>query len=154
MAYPSQSHVACCSKRCMGINAQINAVAKVRQMSDEEAAWFAGLFDGEGSVIITQRRRPGGGYVRITISNTCLPLLERAHELAGVGPIHAKPPPLMHHLDAWEWRLGGASALEILRQIRPWLISRAERADAVLAGELFPRQARWDRVYPAVTTPE
>lgn len=138
----------------MGLKKRSAAVESVRQMTEGEAMWFAGLFDGEGSITLTDRRRTGGGTVKISIANTCRPLLERAHEVAGVGPIRFTVRPDPNHLDIGIWETLGASALEILRQIRPWLISRAERADAVLAGKTFPRQARWDRVYPEVVTPE
>lgn len=123
-------------------------------MTEVEAAFFAGLFEGEGSIILTQRNRPGGGTVKITIANTFIPLLERAREIAGVGPIRVREQANPIHLPAGTWETNGESALEILRQIRPFLISRAERADAVLAGKSFPRQSRWDRVYPEAVTPE
>lgn len=110
--------------------------------------WFAGLFDGEGSITLTNRRRANGGSVKISIANTHLPLLERAVEVAGVGQVHEKRTKAeAHHLDAYWWDCTGAAALEVLRQIRPWLLSRSERADVVLAGGWFPRQARWDHLY-------
>lgn len=110
--------------------------------------WFAGLFDGEGSVILSQRSLPGGGSVRIEITNTVRALLERAREVVGAGYITVKPSKNQRHQDKMIWTLYGGAALEVLRQVRPWLIVKAERADAVLAGETFARLERWDRIYP------
>ena len=47
--------------------------------SREEAAYFAGFFDGEGSVMILRRDRPGQGCVApvytagVSVSQTFLP---------------------------------------------------------------------------------
>ena len=102
----------------MGTYRRGRAAAAVRSMTEGEAMWFAGLFDGEGSVTLTARRRCGGGTVRLAVYNTSLLLLERVVAVTGVGKVvkrrgKAKP----YHLDAWTWTCYGATALEILRQI-------------------------------------
>ena len=149
---PSRERLTCCSTKCAGLLKRDAAMENVRQMTEGECMWFAGLFDGEGSVTLSNRRLPGGGTVVISLVNTCEPLMVRLREVVGAGPLHFNEVSAGNprHNDTWTWQLCGAAALEVLRQVRPWLIVKAERADAVLAGETFPRQSRWDSVYPEV----
>lgn len=118
-------------------------------MSEPEIAWFAGLFDGEGSIVRAQRIRTPIGHIRIEIYNCVRPLLERVVEYTGVGDVRERKVTNPKHSRSYYWVVGGGKAIEILRQVRPWLIVKAERADAVLEGRSFPRQSRWDDIYPA-----
>jgi hypothetical protein len=87
--------------------------------------------------------------VRAQIANTSLPLLEHVIKVTGAGSITcvSKNKRNPEHLDAYTWHAGGEASLEVIRQKRPWLIVKAERADAVLAGKTFPRLPRWERYY-------
>lgn len=101
-------------------------------MDREDAAWFAGLFDGEGCVAWPKRHR--FNECRISIANTSLPLLERAKEVTGTGKIrevtkYRKNP---KHNRAWVWNCYAANAREVLSQILPWLIVKKEAAEIVL----------------------
>lgn len=136
-----------CSKRCWYDSRGIKALEDLRDMTEAEVAWLAGLFDGEGSIVEAQRTRPHGGSLRITITNTVHPMLEKVCEITGVGSLWLKKSKNPRHQDAWIWSVSGSVALELLRRMRPWLFARADRADAALAGKKFPRQARWDHRY-------
>ena len=117
-------------------------------MSKEEIAWFAGLFDGEGSIVLARRDRYAGSKAaRIVIYNNVLELLERIIEFTGVGVIHERKSKNPKHADSYYWQCGGGEAMAILRQVRPWLIVKAARANAVLEGRTFERQTRWDGMY-------
>lgn len=148
--YPSwEGKVVCCSRACRTEYSYQLAAKEVRQMSEGEARWFAGLFDGEGSIVQTQRTRTPEGSCRIQVTNTVVELLEQIQEYTGVGRINTQ---LRHvnnprHATAYTWSAGHGHAREILRQVRPWLIVKAERADAVLEGRIFGRQTRWDSIY-------
>lgn len=119
-------------------------------MSDVECAWFAGMFDGEGSIVQTQRKRTPDGSFRIQITNTVIGVLEQAKKVTGVGRINVQYRKNQNpkHAVAYTWSCAAGEALEILRQVRPWLIVKAERADAVLECRSFDRQSRWDDIYP------
>lgn len=149
LVWPSQDYQECCSRSCAVSFGMARAAEAVRTMADVEVAWFAGLFDGEGSVVMKHRARARGS-VYISITNTVLPLLEKVRTFTGVGRIEFKPVSEKNpkHADCYTWICGGTQAREILRQVRPWLIVKAERADAVLEGRIFPRQSRWDDLYP------
>lgn len=154
LVFPSQIRIVCCSRECMGKNRRFFSKMSVNQLNMTDAAWLAGLFEGEGSIIQTNRNRTDGGTVRITITNCHKPLLDHVRDLVGVGSLTvvelSKKNP--RHQDSWTWQVSGAAALEILQQMLPWLWSRADRAIAALAGESFPRQSRWDSVYPEAAT--
>jgi hypothetical protein len=114
-------------------------------MSEGERMWFAGLIDGEGSIILSQRKRASPEkHFKIQVYNNVRPLLERVVEYTGVGIIRERQPKTPRHSLAYFWTVNSGEAAEILRQVRPWLIVKAERADAVLEGRMFPRQPRWD----------
>ena len=124
-------------------------------MSEAEVAWLAGLFDGEGSIIQRHRRTPNDRAFEITITNGCKALIDKVAEITGVGQISLSERSKVNprHADIWIWHCYGTDvALELLARMRPWLLARAERADAVLAGEPFPRQERWDHIYPPAIT--
>jgi len=78
-----------------------------RIFSEYEKGWLSGLIDGEGSISVVWHNRKKGRLrkngsraplreippcpsIRMTITNTYLPLLEKAQEVMGVGTIHRK----------------------------------------------------------------
>jgi hypothetical protein len=147
--YPSRKTAETCSRECRTLYKYQRASEKVRKMSDVECAWFAGMFDGEGSIVQTQRKRTPEGSFRIQITNTVIEVLEQAEKFTGVGRVNVQYRKNQNprHSVAYTWTVAAGPALEILRQIRPWLIVKAERADAVLEGRSFERQGRWDHLY-------
>lgn len=100
-------------------------------MSEAEIAWFAGVFDGEGSIV-----SPSGAGVqyslRIVIYNTSYELLDRILEVTGTGMIHDRPLREAHHKQCGIWASYGNNAREILRQTLPWLIVKREKAHEAL----------------------
>ena len=49
---------------------------EVKEMSQIDSAYIAGLIDGEGTVTLSCRHRSENRHLVISISNTELPLLE------------------------------------------------------------------------------
>lgn len=125
-----------CSNRCSA-SAQIKTPwHEVRQMSDVECAWLAGLFDGEGSIVELKRgaTQINKGW-RIQITNTCTALLDRVDEVTGV---HARVTkrrkvPNPKHAQAYDWQCYSTTAAAILVQMLPYLIVKRARALLVLA---------------------
>lgn len=144
-AFPSQKKKTCSQEhgvrlRLMnGSYAGQRSLEDVRNMSDAERAWFAAALDGEGSIVIQNKKT---GYSRLQVTNTCVPFLDRVIEYTGVGYIRHtyKPDPSTGHKDGYNWFCCiNHQVQEILRQVRPWLIVKAERADIVLEGRAFAR---------------
>jgi hypothetical protein len=121
-----------CSNECNGLAQGYHA--RPRTMTEVEIAWLAGLFDGEGSIVLNRRNRPNSLSCRITVTNTFYPLLERVLEVTGTGVLqeltryHTNP----KHARSWNWQCNGTNARLILKQILPWLIVKKERAEIIL----------------------
>ena len=102
-----------------------------RQMTENEIAWFAGVFDGEGCIGWPRRKVLHSVY--LTVTNTCKPLIARIADVTGTGRVKEKLARINpRHSRAWVWACYGENARSILRQIHPWLIVKKEAADVAL----------------------
>jgi LAGLIDADG DNA endonuclease family protein len=97
-------------------------------LQDVDAAWLAGLVDGEGHIRLDDPNKTGRLYLRICLVNTNYELLERVNEVVGAGTIHTRKKGQEHHKDSWAWQIGGKAAEQVLGQILPWLIVKREKA--------------------------
>lgn len=128
-----QRHTKYCSVDCANKTRGYQPYPRV--LSDMEAAWLAGLFDGEGTIVPTKGKKMRD--IRMNITNTHLPLLERVLEVTATGRIfdHSKYRTNPKHSRVWHWNCYGTNARELLRQIRPYLIVKAKKADLALSDE-------------------
>lgn len=95
-----------------------------------DAAWLAGIFDGEGCVLIKNL-----SSVCVCISNTDLPMLEAVRDLAG-GKIRLQRKPTERNLPCWEWYAYGPDQRAFIEAIRPYARVKAPQLD--VASD-FPR---------------
>lgn len=104
-------------------------------MTDVEAAWLAGLIDGEGCI---WGRWPKKKNVIVEISMTHKPTLERVQQLfpgrfakkiIGRGSLSLKP--------QWCWRTDTNGTRTLLRALLPYLVTK--RREAEIALELCAR---------------
>ena len=107
-----------CSKKCAAF-ARVREV-NVNQLSDVDAAYLAGLVDGEGSIVAAMERAARTTW-RLTISNTDRPLLQWVRDVTGVGTIvsHVHDNPL--HKDSHAWQCYSWNARDILLQLLPYM---------------------------------
>lgn len=110
-------------------------------MSDTEAAWLAGLLEGEGSFLVWDRKTDGRtvrlDVVRVQMCSTDLDVLERVVEVTGLS----RPRPIKAHPDKlgtkpiWQWSIQRKAEVRALTErLLPWLgTRRTEQAQAVLA---------------------
>jgi hypothetical protein len=95
-------------------------------------AWAAGLFEGEGSIILSRRhyRQP-----QLWLRTTDPDVLERFVQIVGAGRITECALRECHTKPQYSWCICSRSEVRrILLQMRPWLgRRRAEKADEVLA---------------------
>jgi hypothetical protein len=110
-------------------------------------AYFAGLFDGEGSVGIYAVGDPGrdNWAVRLAIVGTHRPMIEAAWHHFGVGQFSIQKRqsltlPKAGEVDprlgrqGWRWTVTRRFEVDmVLKRIRPLLLEKAGSADAVLA---------------------
>ena len=103
-------------------------------MLSPEYAWVAGLFEGEGSVIISSKRQ---GERRLDITNTQADVLERVRNVTGRGAVRVEDNPSRpaHHKvrlvwQVWTWR----DICEVVGQIYPVLgVRRRQRVRELIA---------------------
>ena len=86
-----------------------------------EVAWAAGLFEGEGSVVLT----PWG--VRLQIKMTDEDVLQHFRAILGGninGPYQYNVPGKPARKQFWFWSLGGPAVLRVCRLLEPWMGKR------------------------------
>jgi hypothetical protein len=126
-----------CSKPCKHHGLAIHDLA--RTMSPEEAAWFAGVFDGEGW--ISWPDRSCLSTFRIGIASTSLPFIERICEVTGTGRFRERPVVNEHHSTSWVWYCFSSNARTVLMPCLPWLIIKkhpVEVALGLVAADIAP----------------
>ena len=98
-------------------------------MKKSDAAYLAGLFDGEGCITYKQKmrqRRPVEKYyptweIRMEINMTHQSVIRLIHEMTGVGTVAKKPPGKgqLGKKMQWRWRCGYRDAYYVCRNIAP-----------------------------------
>lgn len=109
--------------------------SKCNELTIEQRCYIAGVWDGEGSVILYMRR--DAVALRITVANTFLPLIEWLKKTTGVGAGLTKDrTPDKHKVSHW-FQANSEAAESILKQLVPYLI--VKKGQAVLALDFMER---------------
>lgn len=116
-----------CSRRCMSLARVHNPTVKV--LAPLDAAYLAGLYDGEGSLIIAKAREARNTW-RLVIASCDKDVLEWCKDVTGVGTLVSKPVYSPNHNPSWSWQCYSWNAKEVIEQILPYLkmLRRKERA--------------------------
>lgn len=117
-----------------------------------DAAYLAGLVDGEGSISLTRRHARDQRQLVLSVANTEKILLDWILTRTGVGKITRKRIAENHHTPRFTYAVGNRQALNIPEQIAPYLQScKKRRADLVLAAyvNLTPRNGRYSEAQRA-----
>ena len=107
----------------------------VKSMVDKDVSWAAGLFEGEGSIVVRDSR----GSIQITVYNTDEDVIRSFHGVMKVGsvkgPRSTRTPRGLPAKDMWEWHAYSTNARHVLERLLPYLcarrLARATRALAV-----------------------
>lgn len=101
------------------------------RMTQTQLSYDAGLFDGEGSVVISPAARQIW-TLRAIVSNTHKPTLDRM-KLAYGGSVNRNQVNVpLHYKNAWYWSVSGSRAGAFLAAIRPYSIIKAGEIDLAL----------------------
>lgn len=114
----------------------------VNRLAATDAAYIAGIIDGEGTISLTRRHRNENRQLEISISNTDLPLLKFVKECVGAGRITSKRTYQDNHTKSATYSISNRQALGLLEQVNRYLRTyKAKRADLVLQNylKLTPR---------------
>lgn len=98
-----------------------------------EAAYIAGLIDGEGTITLTRLHAGEGRRPVVSISNNDWALLKFVQASVGAGKITGKRSASERHAPSFTWQLTSRQALELLEQVVPFLRTyKADRARLAL----------------------
>lgn len=114
----------------------------VLQLSSTDAAYIAGILDGEGTISLTRRHRNENRQLEVSVSNTDIALLQFVKQRVGAGRITNKRTYRVNHTASATYLISNRQALSLLGQLHPYLRTyKAERARLALAHylELTPR---------------
>jgi hypothetical protein len=117
-----------------------------RELTIAEAAYIAGLLDGEGTVTLSRRHANENRQLVVTIANTEVELLEFVRQATGAGKITHKRAVSERHTPSYCYSVANRQALHLLHQVVPYLTSyKKARADAALQWyvALTPRNGRY-----------
>ena len=116
------------------------------KLSDVEAAYAAGILDGEGSIQLSRIRQSRWPSPTISVASTDREMLEWLRSRVG-GTIIQKRTYKPHHSRSFEWKLTDRRALHFLEIIRPFLVieRKMRRCDLLLSEYLActPRNGRY-----------
>lgn len=119
---------------------------KVKILSREDAAYIAGLIDGEGTLSLSRRHRNENRQFVISISNTDTRLLSYVYRTVGAGRITRTRISKNTHTPSATYAIDNRQALDFLRQIAPFLRTyKAGRAKLILDHylRLTPRNGKY-----------
>jgi len=118
-------------------------------VTDTELAWAAGIIDGEGCITITRYGPKGkrhGPYYRgiLKVGNSDPRMIIKLTQMFGCG-ITLKPAKT-NRLPQYIWQKGAHDAVEVLKQVRPYLVNKADQADVLLA--FYQLKPKYERASP------
>jgi hypothetical protein len=96
-------------------------MALIRKLSATEAAYVAGIVDGEGTITLTRTHRDEGHRPVLSISSTEPSLLQYILTVIGAGRITSKVTARSHHSPSFTYVISGRQALALLAQISGYL---------------------------------
>lgn len=124
------------------------AYKKAKTLTETEAAYLAGVVDGEGTITLTRRNAYKNRYLVLTISNNELPLLEYVAKVTGVGKITRKNVHSIKHAVGYTYQASSRQALDLIEVIFPFLKTYKKKR-AVLALKqylkLTPRNGKYSQ---------
>jgi hypothetical protein len=105
----------------------------VLTLSATEAAYIAGIIDGEGSISMSYTGprygyRYGNYRLVLQVGNTKEPLIEYLHRITGVGNRWNREGQKQEHAKVWYWQVTNQKAAEVIGSCLPYLVIKVEQA--------------------------
>jgi len=112
-------------------------------------AYFAGIIDGEGSIMLGKKRKVQRfRWPAVSVTSTTHCLVELCQRRFG-GSISRQTKAKPHHKQGWVWQVYNDSALECLKKVVRHLQEPEKRRRAVLLlneyKELTPRNGKYTK---------
>ena len=106
-------------------------------MKETEAAYFAGIIDGEGTITLGHARNCKYRIPTVSFPSTSEELMTYFRKICG-GTVVKKKTYKEHHLPSWECRLRYNGAIDFLREIIPYLKHSDKLYRAGMLVERYP----------------
>lgn len=119
----------------------------IRQLTECESGYVAGIVDGEGTITLTKTHRGENRRPIVSVSSTERALLVHIQRVIGAGRITSKRRERNHHSPSFAYTISSRQALALLQQISQLLRTyKAARARLLLEEYLLvtPRNGRYD----------
>lgn len=104
-------------------------------LTSEQAAYLAGIIDGEGTVRLQQQRRAEGKLHHrtafVTVANTRLELMHWLMEVTGCGTV-TKQQRQAPCKTCYTWRIGSGPIRKIMPQVEPYMVLKQDRTRLLL----------------------
>lgn len=118
----------------------------VLTLPDVDAAYVAGIVDGEGTITLSRLHRNEQRRIVVSVSNNERALLEYIQQVVGAGRISNKRTYGEKHAPSFHYQISSRQALDLLRQIAPYLRTyKAARARLALDRylDVTPRNGKY-----------
>jgi hypothetical protein len=115
-------------------------------MKPDQAAYLAGLIDGEGTITLSRRHANERRQLVVSIVSTEREIVAWAREAIGAGKVTRKRTSSIRHTPSFTYSISNRQALEVLRQTMPHLRSyKRRRAELALERyvSLTPRNGKY-----------
>jgi hypothetical protein len=119
---------------------------ETRDLAAADAAYIAGLVDGEGTITLSRRHAQDRRQLVVSIANTETPLLDFVLDRVGAGKITRKRISAAHHTPSYCYSIANRQALALVAQLQPYLRShKRDRASLALSTYLrvTPRNGKY-----------
>jgi len=120
-----------------------------KMITNEDIAYIAGLFDGEGSIYYAKRKEKkkkhkGKGYrysmsqrISMEITMTDEMVIRWVHEVLGVGTVNKKPRKGYRkdgtkYLMQYKWRCTFRDAYKVCKLIWPWSKTKLQKVETII----------------------
>ena len=104
----------------------------MNNLSEWQAAYLAGIIDGEGSVMLTNRRPSPTTFRKpaVSVASCDWELIEALKTLTGIGQFARKPPQKETHRESYSWAVRYNDALDFLEPVYPYMVIVKKRRRA------------------------
>lgn len=94
---------------------------------EQEIAWAAGLFEGEGHCGLAPQRNRDLPTARMELSMTDRDVVERFARVIGYGTVHVNQRPTRNDKPVYRWSISGERAIEVALLLLPHLGTRRSK---------------------------
>lgn len=111
---------------------------QLKPLSDVQAAYLAGIIDGEGCITITKQSNAKAGRLGycyrpvVHVANTHSGVLVLLQKQTGLGRARKFDDARPNRKERWQWMIWSQQAAQIIRRVLPYLIIKRRQAETFL----------------------